>query len=52
MVNVSKYKLAILSIKYIPFIMFVIMYVHVILLNIGIELVYAATITGCAFITY
>lgn len=52
MVNVSKYKLAILGIKYIPFIMFIIMYVHVILLSIGIELVYAATITGCAFITY
>ena len=50
MVNVSKYKLAILGIKYIPFIMFIIMYVHVILLNMGIELVYASTITGCALI--
>ena len=44
----SKYKFAMLSLKYIPLCMFISMWVHTILLNFNIDPPFAESIMGCA----
>ena len=48
MIRNSKYKFAMFSLKYIPLCMFISMWVHTILLNFGINLLFAESIMGCA----
>lgn len=49
-IRLADYKLALLSIKYIPVVMFLIMWIHTGLLILGINLGVADTIAGCAVI--
>lgn len=44
----TKYKLAMICLKYIPLCMFLSMWIHTILLTFGISLFFAETIMGCA----
>lgn len=48
MIRNSKYKFAMLALKYIPLYMFLSMWIHTILLNFGINLPFAESIMGCA----
>lgn len=48
MIRNSKYKFAMLALKYIPLCMFLSMWIHTILLNFGINLPFAESIMGCA----
>ena len=48
MIRNSKYKFAMLSLKYIPLCMFISMWIHTILLNFDINLPFAESIMGCA----
>ena len=48
MIRNSKYKFAMLSLKYIPLCMFISMWVHTILLNFNIDPPFAESIMGCA----
>lgn len=48
--STSDYKLVLFCIKYIPIIMFLIMFIHTGLLLMGINLGIADTIVGCAII--
>lgn len=48
--SISDYRLVLFSIKYIPVIMFLIMFIHTGLLLMGINLGIADTIVGCAII--
>ena len=48
MIRNSKYKFAMLALKYIPLCMFISMWVHTVLLNFGINLPFAESIMGCA----
>lgn len=48
--STSDYRLVLFSIKYIPVIMFLIMFIHTGLLLMGISLGIADTVVGCAII--
>ena len=48
MIRNSKYKFAMLALKYIPLCMFRSMWIHTILLNFSINLPFAESIMGCA----
>ena len=48
MIRNSKYKFAMLALKYIPLCMFLSMWIHTILLNFGTNLPFAESIMGCA----